>query len=93
MQIQDIEIGNSYACKFKVRTFVNEKGEPVSTKNIQPGQTVDGAPGEYEGFGVIVTRDIQKELVEIVDVNMPDQQWVVSWDNCWDVDTVEWVDK
>lgn len=93
MQIEDIESGNSYACKFKVKTFINDEGTPVSTKHLQPGQSVDGEPGDYEGFGIIKTRDKEKELVEIIDINMPDQEWVVSWDNCWDIDSVEWVDQ
>ena len=93
MEIENITAGESWACKFRTRTFVNEDGKPVSTKHLQPGDRVPGKPGDYEGFGVITIRDTQRRLVEILDQNIPDQSWVVSWDDCWDIDRVEWVDN
>lgn len=95
MEIEEIQAGKSYACKFRVRTFVDKDGKAVSTKNLQIGQTVpEGAqPGDYEGFGIISTRDTHKKLVEVVDQNIDNQTWIVGWDACWDVDEVEWVDS
>jgi len=44
-----------------------------------------------ERFGVIKTRDTEQELAEIVDVNSNDT-YVVKWEDCWDIDEVEWRD-
>ena len=89
MEIKDIEPGRSYACKFKVQTFVDNEGKPVDTRNIQIGQKVPGVPGEYVGFGVIQVRDSDNLLVEVWDTNL-EREWTVAWSDCWDVDTVEW---
>jgi hypothetical protein len=91
MEIKDIEPGNSYACKFKVQTFVDESGKPVDTRNIQIGEKVPGLPGEYTGFGVIRIRDTQNYLAEVWDTELQ-REWTVAWSDCWDVDTVEWSD-
>jgi hypothetical protein len=91
MEIADIEAGKSYACKFKVRTFINKDGELVNTKNLQLGQAVDGEPGWYESFGVISKRDTDQQLVEVIEHENNDKEWVVPWEHCWDIDTVEWV--
>jgi hypothetical protein len=57
-------------------------GEPVK----------HGEPGWYEGFGVIQTRDRSRKLVEVYDREY-DRTWIVGWDDCWDIDSVEWVDQ
>lgn len=92
MDIKDLTVGESWACRFRTRTFINEQGEPVNTRNLNPGDSVDGEPGDYEGFGAIAKRDNEKRLVEIVDLEHDGFTWVVSWDDCWDIDTVEWVE-
>lgn len=66
---------------------------PVDSTRLQPGETVDGEPGWYEGLGVIAKRDVNRKLVEVVDTEYTDRTWVVNWDNCWDVDTVEWEEQ
>jgi hypothetical protein len=91
MQPEDIIPGESYACRFRARTFVNDQGDLVDTRHIQPGQAVPGAPGDYEGFGIIVARDTQKRLLRIQDYNV-DREWVVAYDGVWDIDSVEWLD-
>ena len=54
---------------------------------------VEGArPGVYKGLGVIVMRDSENRLVRVRDVEHADHEYVVSWENCWDVDEVEWSD-
>jgi hypothetical protein len=89
MDIKDIEPGSSYACEFKVYTFVDEKGVPVDTRNIQIGEKVPGIPGEYRGLGVIQVRDTQNYLVEVWDTQL-NREWTVSWADCWNVDLVDW---
>lgn len=90
---EDIEPGTSYACRFRVNTFVTAEGTVRDTRKLKPGETVkDAQPGTYEGFGVIQKRDTAKRLFEIWD-QANDRTWVVDWHNTWDIDTVEWVDN
>jgi len=44
-----------------------------------------------ELFGVIKTRDTERELAEIVDLET-DTVYAVRWEDCWDIDEVEWRD-
>jgi len=44
-----------------------------------------------ELFGVIKTRDTEQKLAEILEVNSNDT-YVVKWEDCWDIDEVEWRD-
>lgn len=90
MTIEDCVAGESWGCKFRVHTFVNSKGQPVNTANLQIGQPVRGGkPGIYEGFGIIQKRDTHKRLVELWDDTVK-RTWIVSWQDCWDCDRVEW---
>jgi hypothetical protein len=91
--IDTITVGLSWGCRFRTQTFVNPEGHPIDTRNLQVGEPVkDGTPGWYEGFGVIQTRDTSRKLVEVYDQTY-DRTWVVSWNDCWDIDEIEWVDK
>ncbi len=92
MQMKDITPGESWGCKFKVRTFVDEQGQPVSTRNIPLGGKVPGTPGWYKGVGSIALRDVKNRMVEIVDHTIPNRKWTVSWDDCWDIDRVEYTE-
>lgn len=91
MNIEDIEIGKSYACNFTVKTFIDENGEPVDTSKLSVGEQVPGMPGDYNGFGIIVTRDASNRLVEIWDETYK-RNWIVSWDNTSNIDEVEWIE-
>lgn len=92
LTIEDCTAGESWGCRFRAHTFVDSEGKPVSTKNLQIGQPVkNGKPGIYEGFGIIQKRDNEKRLVELWD-NSADRTWVVSWQDCWDIDRIEWQD-
>ena len=91
MNITDIEVGQTYACKFKIRTFVNKDGKAIDTRQLQPGQPVSGGePGEYEGFGFIIKRDVDKQLLKVLDKEL-EREWIIGWDSVWDVDVVKWV--
>lgn len=94
ISIEDIQPGSSYACHFRVRTFVRPDGTVADTNSLQPGQAVPegAAPGEYLGFGVIQTRDVANRLLKIWDREL-DREWIVAWSDCWDCDLVEWQDE
>lgn len=92
MQIKDITPGESWACRFRVITFLDDSGAPIMRKNLAIGEAHPGRPGEYESIGVISVRDKEQELVTLVDVNSS-QEFVVGWSDCWDVDKVEWVNE
>ena len=93
MQMQDITPGESWGCKFKVRTFIDDEGRPVSTRNVPIGGKVPGKPGWWESVGSIAVRDAKTRMVEIVDHQVQDRKWTVSWDDCWDIDRVEYVQE
>ena len=79
--------GESYACKFKVETMLDEDGEPV---HLNVGQTANG-PGMYEGFGLLLTRDVGNELVRIQE-QKSGKTITVPFAQIWDVDEVEWIE-
>jgi hypothetical protein len=85
--IADIEVGKSYACKFKVKTLLDVLGTPAPNLSDQPL----GGEGWYEGFGVIMQRDNEQKLVLIKD-EASKKEFPVEWENCFEIDDVEWVD-
>jgi hypothetical protein len=87
MKIEDIEVGKSYGCKFKVTTMLDEMGRPAPNLSDVPLK----GPGEYEGFGVIQVRDTNSRLVELYDTTAR-KTFRVSFDDIWEVDEVEYVD-
>lgn len=91
MDIRDVPTGESWGCRYKIRTFVDDQGTPVQAQNLQVGQSHPGTPGEYTGIGVIQVRDIERELVQLQDVETL-QQHTVSFADIWDLDTIEWVE-
>ena len=89
MQFEDITPGESWACRFRIETLCDDKGEPVDTRNLQVGQRVVGTPQTYESIGVIETRDTERRLLRLRD-HRTQQQYVVSADNAWDYDRVKY---
>lgn len=85
MKIEDITPGNSYACKFKVRTMLDTLGRPAPNLSDQPL----AGEGNYEGVGVLMQRDTDQRLVKLKD-EKSSKEFVVSFDDIWDVDEVEW---
>jgi hypothetical protein len=87
LKMEDIETGKSYACKFKVVTMLDDLGRPAPNLSDQPL----AGPGNYESLGVIKIRDSEQRLVELEDTKTQ-KSFVVPWDDCWDIDTVEWTE-
>ena len=93
MKIEDIPAGESWACRFKVTTFVDKKsGLAVEDKNVQPGQAHKGIPGEYESIGIIEVRDNTSRIVQLIDT-VTNITFKVGYDFCWDIDKVEWINE
>ena len=85
--ITEIEAGKSYACKFKLHTLLDDSGYPV-LDSTSPISAIDS----YESVGVIVKRDVDAQMVEVLDTKRGLRKHLVPFDSVWDVDTVEWID-
>ena len=87
IKIEDIEVGKSYACKFKVETMLDTFGRVPGLSD-----TPLKGPGMYEGIGVIQVRDTAGKRVQLKDEKSK-KEFVVPFSHIWDVDEVEWVDN
>lgn len=85
--IEDVKPGNSYACKFKVKTMLDTLGRPAPNLTDTPLK----GEGMYEGVGVLSARDMNTRLVRLID-EKTEKEFVVSFDDIWDIDVVEWTD-
>ncbi len=88
MKLEELTVGESWACKFKVTTFVDEQGKVIDAK-LSVGEKHPGKPGVYEGLGIIQIRDVENDLVKLIDVESK-KEFCVAWENCWDPDTIKW---
>jgi hypothetical protein len=87
IDIRDITPGESYACKFRVETMLDTLGRPPGLSDT-PLKGV----GTYEGLGVLIARDLEQQLVKLKDEKSA-KEFVVPFDNIWDIDTVDWVEE
>ena len=86
IKIEDIQPGKSYACKFKVETMLDTHGRIPGLSDTPP-QGI----GTYEGLGILQVRDLEGRRVQLQD-EKSGKEFVVTFDNIWDVDEVEWTD-
>ena len=86
IKIEDITPGKSYACKFKTETMLDTYGR-IPGLSDTPLKGV----GTYEGLGILMQRDSDQRLVKLQDEKSK-KEFVVSFDDIWDVDEVEWED-
>jgi len=86
--LDDLPAGESWATRFKTTTFLDDAGQPITAENLAIGQAHPGAPGEYEGIGVISTRDSAKQLVRVTCISSGTTH-VVNYADCWAWDRVE----
>lgn len=87
IDIKDIEPGNSYACKFRLKNIPLDKyGRPGGLASL--ADLPIERYGDYESIGVLKTRDSQKELVEVID-EKGGKTHVVPFADIWDIDVAE----
>lgn len=84
INIEQIKVGESYGCKYRITTMLDNSGKPVP---VTP--TDIAGPGVYEGFGILVKRDLENRKVELHDQDL-DRNFVVPFDDIWDIDEIEW---
>ena len=89
IEIKDVIPGKSYARKFRVETMLDEQGLPPGVPTFE--STAPKGVGKYEGFGVIMTRDLEQGFVKIRDEESL-YHFVVPISDIWDIDTVDWVE-
>jgi hypothetical protein len=87
--MDDCTPGASWGCRFRVKTFCDDKGLPVQARNLQLGQAHPGTPKLYESWGVIRVRDTESRRLCVID-HATQQEFVVEEADCWDYDRVEW---
>ena len=87
IDIRKVEVGKSYACKFKVEHILDEY-DRIPGLSDTPIKGI----GWYEGFGELMQRDSEKQLVKILDEKSK-KEFVVPFDQIWDVDVVEYVEE
>mgnify|MGYP003642636188 CR=1 FL=1 len=85
IDIEDITVGESYACKFRVKTMLDEHDCPAPNLTDTPLKGV----GDYEGIGVLMQRDPEQRIVKLRD-EKSSKEFVVAYEDIWDVDVVEW---
>ena len=90
IKIEDVQPGNSYACKFKVKNIpLDEFGRPggmLSLADIPVKKY-----GDYEGVGILMARDSESRHVKLQD-EKSQKEFVVPFEDIWDIDTIEWTD-
>jgi len=87
MKPEDMTPGESYGCRYTVTAMLDKQGYPAQG---QPGDAFPG-PGEYTGFGLVQTRDVEQKLLRLWDPELK-QSIVVGWDDIELLDRVEYTD-
>ena len=86
IDIENIVPGNSYACKFRVETMLDEHGR-IPGLSDTPLKGV----GTYEGSGILMQRDVEQRLVKLKD-QKSSKEFVVGFDDIWEDDEIECTD-
>lgn len=90
MTPHDIKPGRSYACYYTLRDIpldeFDRPGGLYSLADLPIKRT-----GDWEGFGVIQTRDTEQQLLEVFDTTLK-RTFVVAYADVRDIDTAEYAD-
>jgi len=87
LRIDEIKVGQSYACKFKCETMLDINESPITDDSIP----LKG-PGIYQSLGIIKTRDIDQQVVKLIDEKTK-KTFVIPFSDIWDIDEIEWVEE
>lgn len=87
LKINEIETGKSYGCKFSVETMLDIEGNPLPNLDNKP----IAGPQQYSSFGIILMRDLNNQLVRVLDESSK-KQFIVPFSDISEVDIIEWVD-
>ena len=87
IDITEIEVGKSYACKFKVEHILDEFGRIPGLSDV-PLQGL----GWYEGTGILQVRDSEGKRVQLKD-EKSGKEFVVPFSQIWDIDVAEYVEE
>ena len=68
--------------------MLDNLGRPAPNLSDQPL----AGEGNYQGLGVLMARDLNTRLVKLQDEKSK-KEFVVSFDDIWDIDTVDWVEE
>lgn len=91
IDIRDITPGESYGCKFRAKNIpLDEFGRPGGMLSMADLPIKEF--GDYEGFGFLKQRDLDQELVVVVD-DKTGKEFVCSFEDIWDIDSIEFVDE
>lgn len=65
----------------------------IDIKDVQVGKSYACRfrDGLYEGLGILILRDVDQQLVKLRD-ERSNEEYIVSFDNIWDIDEIEWTD-
>ena len=91
IDIREITPGQAYGCKFVVRNIPLDEWD-------RPGGLLSMADvpikryGDYEGFGYLKQRDVEQQLVVVVD-DASGREFVCGFDDIWDVDDIELIES
>jgi|SaaInl0LU_22_DNA_1037365.scaffolds.fasta_scaffold57973_2 hypothetical protein len=80
----EIVPGESYACEFTVETMLTVQGVPPTLDT----DTLD-CIGTYTSTGIILVRDVERELARVQDIKTQ-REFVVRWQDTAKIDTIEW---
>ena len=87
IDITEIEVGKSYACKFKVEHILDEFGRIPGLSDVP----LQGS-GWYEGTGILQVRDSLGKRVQLKD-EKSGKEFVVPFSQIWDIDVAEYVEE
>lgn len=88
LKIDEVVEGKSYACKFRTNTLLDPAGNPIKEITTNGGDQF----AEYVSFGIIQQRDLTNNLVKLLDETSK-IEFIVPFDNIWDIDEIEWIDS
>jgi len=86
IDIREVTPGKSYGCRFRVYLLVGDD-DSIPEVASEPSEDTE----VYENIGYLKQRDLEQELVVVID-STNGLEFVVPFKDIWDVDDIEIVD-